>query len=67
MDRMLTALLTLAALSACPGCSERPADAHLIRRPHNESRDANNTQQQATRLENCVTSVGADRTRCVAR
>lgn len=67
MGRMLGALLSVVPLLASPGCSERPAASHQARHLQNETRAANTTQPQPTRLENCVTSVGADRTRCVAR
>ena len=67
MERMPAALLSVAPLLACPACSERPAASHQARHSENETPAANATQPQATRLENCVTSVGADRTQCVAR
>jgi len=65
---LATLLLCLAAL-ALGGCADRGTDSRPgpASSPSNSSSGTSSGQDTNTKLENCVTAVGADRDNCKAK
>ena len=68
MTKLLTAIFVCGVMSFFQGCTAKSND----RPQHNDAtrtgaHTGNNDELHPTKLENCLTAVGADRTRCVAK
>jgi len=68
MTQLLTVFLACVVISMFQGCAPKPHD-----RPQNDeatrtgAHSSNPDALHPTKLENCLTAVGADRTQCVAK
>jgi len=68
MTKLLTVFLGCVVMSMFQGCAakshDRPQDNNAT---GTSAHSSNHDELHPTKLENCLTAVGADRTQCVAK